>query len=87
MIVTMYTAIVLLVPVCNVWLLQCTDIVLLVPVCNVWLLQCTNHTLHTGTRRTIAVYIVTIIHYILEQEEQYLYIVTIIHYILEQEEQ
>ena len=42
MIVTMYTAIVLLVPVCNVWLLQCTAIVLVVPVCNVWLLQCTQ---------------------------------------------
>jgi hypothetical protein len=41
MIVTMYTAIVLL-----------------------------NPTLHTGTKRTIAVYIVTIIHYIPEQEEQ-----------------
>jgi hypothetical protein len=42
---------------------------------------------HTGTRRTLAVYIVTIIHYILEQEEQYLYIAAIIHCILEQEEQ
>jgi hypothetical protein len=60
MIVTMYTAIVLLVPVCNVWLLQCTDIVV----------HCNNHTVHTGTRRPIVLYIVTIIHYILEQEEQ-----------------
>ena len=32
--------------------------------------HCNNHALHTGTRRTTAVYIVTIMHYILEQEEQ-----------------